>query len=57
MEDASQKFEKRLIDEYNLPTMDILKVGDHGPRSSTNYDFIKEIKPKKALILIGENNL
>lgn len=57
MGDASQKVEKRIIDEYNLPTMDILKVGHHGSRSSTNYDFIRTIKPKKALISAGKNNL
>lgn len=56
MGDATEKTEKYLINEYNLPKMDILKVGHHGSKTSTSKEFLKIIKPEYALISVGENN-
>ncbi len=36
--------------------VDVLKVGHHGSKTSSNPDFIKEINPKLALISVGEKN-
>ncbi|MGY3710347.1 ComEC/Rec2 family competence protein [Lactococcus lactis subsp. lactis] len=36
--------------------VDVLKVGHHGSKTSSNSDFIKEINPKLALISVGEKN-
>jgi competence protein ComEC len=38
------------------PTVDILKVGHHGSRTSTTEAFLKEVKPKLAVIQVGRNN-
>lgn len=37
-------------------TIDVLKVGHHGSSSSSDYAFLDAIKPKLALISVGENN-
>ncbi len=54
--DAGKISEQFLINSYNLPKMDILKVGHHGSKYSTSEEFIKVIKPKYAIISAGLNN-
>ena len=56
MGDAGISSEKDLIEEYNLPNMDILKIGHHGSRHSTSKEFIDKVKPKFSLISAGKNN-
>ena len=57
MGDASVKTEEYLLNNYNLPNVDILKVGHHGSYTSTSTDFINVIKPKYSVISVGENNM
>ncbi|MBO5120701.1 MAG: DNA internalization-related competence protein ComEC/Rec2 [Bacilli bacterium] len=54
--DASIESELNLIKKYNLPKIDILKVGHHGSKTSTGEKFLQNIKPKLALISCGEDN-
>lgn len=54
--DASIESELNLIKKYNLPKIDILKVGHHGSKTSTGEELLKNIKPKLALISCGEDN-
>ena len=42
---------------YNLPKMDILKVGHHGSNTSTSKEFVQSISPKISLISAGKNNI
>lgn len=35
---------------------DILKIGHHGSRTSTSYNFLKEVNPKYALISVAQNS-
>lgn len=56
MGDADKKVEKNIIDEYNLPKMDILKVGHHGSKTSSDEKFINEINPLYSIISVGKNN-
>jgi len=56
MGDASKKIENKIIDEYNLGKVDILKVGHHGSNTSTSDEFINIIKPKYSIISVGLNN-
>jgi len=56
MGDASNITEKEIIDKYNLPDIDVLKVGHHGSRTSSSKDFIDEINPKYSIISAGKNN-
>lgn len=54
--DAGIETENFLMDEYNLPKMDILKVGHHGSKNSSSINFLKVIEPKYSFISVGINN-
>ena len=54
--DASVTTEKEILDKYNLPEIDVLKVGHHGSRTSSSKEFIDEIEPKYSVISVGKNN-
>lgn len=56
MGDASVTTEKEIIDKYNFPNIDVLKVGHHGSRTSSSKDFINEVNPKYSIIGVGKNN-
>lgn len=56
MGDASIKVEEELISKYDLGSIDFLKVGHHGSKTSSSISFINDIKPKYALISVGRNN-
>lgn len=55
MADVSKSVEVDIINKYEI-SCDILKVGHHGSRTSTDPYFIQAIKPKLAVISVGENN-
>jgi len=56
MGDASIKSEQQLLKYYDLPTVDILKVGHHGSKTSSSDRFLNVIRPKYALISAGVHN-
>ena len=56
MGDASITTEKEILNKYNLPDIDVLKVGHHGSRTSSGKEFINEINPKYSIISVGKNN-
>ena len=56
MGDASGITEKEILNKYNLPDIDVLKVGHHGSKTSTSLEFIKHTTPKYAIISVGRNN-
>ena len=56
MGDASTTTEKEILNKYNLPDIDVLKVGHHGSRTSSSKEFINEINPKYSIISVGKNN-
>ncbi|MDE6141493.1 MAG: DNA internalization-related competence protein ComEC/Rec2, partial [Bacilli bacterium] len=55
MGDASIKVEQDLLKKYKLST-DLIKVGHHGSKTSSDYDFIKRVNPSTAIISSGRNN-
>lgn len=56
MGDATVEEEKMLLDTYNLDNVDILKVGHHGSKYSTDDEFISKINPSYALISVSKSN-
>lgn len=55
--DAEKEAEKRLIVEYGKELdCDVLKVGHHGSRSSSQNSFIGYVKPEYAIISCGVDN-
>ena len=56
MGDAGVEKEKDILDKYNISDIDVLKVGHHGSKTSSDKKFIDEIKPKYSIISVGKNN-
>lgn len=57
--DIEEETEKVLVQKYkntNTLKSDILKVAHHGSKSSSIQEFLDLVKPKIALIGVGENN-
>ncbi|MFA5603494.1 MAG: DNA internalization-related competence protein ComEC/Rec2 [Bacilli bacterium] len=54
--DAGISSERYLIDEYNLPELDILKIGHHGSKNSTSKELLEVLRPNYAIISVGINN-
>ena len=56
MGDASSTTEYEILNKYNLPNIDVLKVGHHGSKTSSGKEFINKINPKYGVISVGKNN-
>ena len=56
MGDASVTNEREILNKYNLPNIDVLKVGHHGSKTSSSREFINEINPKYSIISVGKKN-
>ena len=56
MGDAGVEVEEDLIEKYNLQDIDVLKVGHHGSKTSSDKMFIDEINPQYSIISVGKNN-
>ena len=54
--DLSKKGEKEILKHYNLPPVDILKLGHHGSKTSTDADFVSHLQPKFGIVSAGVNN-
>jgi competence protein ComEC len=54
--DITTNKENKIIEEYNLNNIDILKIAHHGSATSTSNEFLDEINPKYALISVALKN-
>lgn len=48
--------EKKNEDARNWPETDVIKVGHHGSSTSSSQKFLNQVKPKLAIIQVGEGN-
>ncbi|WP_234982737.1 ComEC/Rec2 family competence protein [Ornithinibacillus halophilus] len=55
MGDIEKEQEKKIMDKYELDA-EILKVAHHGSKTSSSYEFFKEVKPEIAMITYSKNN-
>ena len=55
--DIEEKAEKAILDTYDLPDIDILKVAHHGSKTSTTSAFFEKVTPEVTLISCGRNNI
>ena len=56
MGDAGVEKEKDILNKYNISSIDVLKVGHHGSKTSSSKEFINEINPNYSIISVGKNN-
>ena len=54
--DMSGQTELELIRQYTLPDVEILMVGHHGSRYSSQPEFLSAISPEAAIISVGDNS-
>jgi len=48
--------ERRLLAEWDLPRVDVLKVSHHGSRTSTTDAWLDQLQPGVALVSVGRGN-
>jgi competence protein ComEC len=53
--DADSIIEDRATDQFNVD-VDILKVGHHGSKYSSDLKFLQEVAPQYAVIEVGKDN-
>ena len=51
-----EKGEKDLLKQYPNLEVDVLKVGQHGAKTSSSPAFLEKLKPQITLISVGKNN-
>ncbi len=56
MGDAGVEKEKDILEKYNVSKIDVLKIGHHGSKTSSDKNFIDEMNPKNSIISVGKNN-
>ena len=56
MGDAEKEAENALMEARGDLSADVLKIGHHGSKSSTQSKFVKMVSPAYAVISCGENN-
>ncbi len=54
--DASIKTEEYILNNYDLPHIDVLKVGHHGSKTSTSNNLLDVTRPSLAIISVGKDN-
>lgn len=54
--DLEEAGEAKLLAKYPNLSVDVLKAGHHGSKTSSSDTFIKQIQPKIGLISCGQNN-
>lgn len=56
MGDADLTAEERLVQEEDLPDVEVLAASHHGSANGTGETLLKKIRPELVLISVGENN-
>ncbi len=54
--DRDQNGEEYLLEQIDLPRLDVLIVGHHGADSSTGLPLLEKTRPDTAVISVGANN-
>lgn len=58
--DVEEVAEEQIVSKYKNSRIlhsTVLKVAHHGSKTSSTEEFIETVKPKIAIIGVGENNL
>ncbi|MFD2616528.1 ComEC/Rec2 family competence protein [Terrilactibacillus laevilacticus] len=54
--DAEKASENDMLSKRLVPDIDVLKVGHHGSKYSSNTNFLKKARPNYAIISVGKNS-
>jgi len=54
--DMDRATEKRLLNTYNLPDMEVLVAGHHGSKAATSEKLLDTLAPETVCISVGDNS-
>ena len=54
--DMERATEKKLIETYNLPDIEVLMAGHHGSKGSTSEELLEAVTPETVIISVGSNS-
>lgn len=54
--DLEWEGEKKVIEDWNLPDVDVLKVGHHGSKGSSSEEWLRALQPSYGIISAGKKN-
>ena len=54
--DRQQTGERRLLENHDLPDLEILVVGHHGSKTATSLELLQTTMPDAAVISVKEDN-
>ena len=54
--DAEKEVEQELLENYPDIRASILKLGHHGSKTASSLEFLEQINPELAIILVGKDN-
>ena len=54
--DMAGNTEKKLIEQFALPDIEVLVVGHHGSRYSSSQELLQAVRPETAIISVGDNS-
>lgn len=54
--DMAGSTERKLLEQYELPDIEVLVVGHHGSRYSSTDVFLQQVRPETAVISVGSNS-
>lgn len=54
--DMGGSTERKFIEAWDLPEIEVLLVGHHGSKYSSTMDFLQAVQPQTAIISVGDNS-
>ncbi|OIO08438.1 hypothetical protein COY54_02010 [Candidatus Falkowbacteria bacterium CG_4_10_14_0_8_um_filter_41_36] len=54
--DAEKEVEKDLLENYPDLQAQVLKLGHHGSKTASTLEFLEQVNPSLAIILVGKDN-
>ena len=54
--DMDGKTERSLLEKAVIPGLDVLVVGHHGSKYSTDPMFLEKLQPETGIISVGDNS-
>ena len=54
--DMERATEKKLVETYGLPDIEVLIAGHHGSKGSTSEELLEAVTPETAVISVGSNS-
>ena len=54
--DMERATEKKLVETYDLPDVEVMMAGHHGSKSSASEELLETVTPETVIISVGSNS-